>query len=60
MVSLYLNTQFAFDFDPLSNNSTNFIYAKDIGDFKLKLNSNYSLINKIPDYSSNIELSGTF
>ena len=54
------NTQFAFDFDPLSNNSTNFIYAKDIGDFKLKLNSNYSLINKIPDYSSNIELSGTF
>ena len=54
------NTQFVFDFDPLSNNLTNLSYLKDIGNFNLKLNSNYSLFNKIPDYGANIELSGTF
>ena len=54
------NTQFAVDFDPLSNNSTNLSYAKDIGNFNLKLNSNYKTINKIPDYGANVELSGTF
>ena len=54
------NTQFVFDFDPLSNNLTNLSYLKDFGNFNLKLNSNYSLFNKIPDYGANIELSGTF
>jgi len=54
------NTQFAFDFDPLMNNSTNLSYAKDIGNFNLKFNSNYSSINRISDYGANIELSGTF
>ncbi len=54
------DTQFAFDFDPLSNNSANLSYAKDIGNFNLKFNSNYSHINKISDYGANIELSGTF
>ena len=54
------NTQFVFDFDPLSNNLTNLSYLKDFGNFNLKLNSNYSLFNKIPDYGANIELTGTF
>ena len=54
------NTQFVFDFDPLSNNLANLSYLKDIGNFNLKLNSNYTLFNKIPDYAANIELSGTF
>ena len=54
------DTQFALDFDPLSNNSTNLSYAKDIGNFNLKFNSNYSHINRISDYGANIELSGTF
>ena len=54
------DTQFALDFDPLSNNSTNLSYAKDIGNFNLKFNSNYSNINRISDYGANIELSGTF
>ena len=54
------DTQFALDFDPLSNNSTNLSYAKDIGNFNLKFNSNYSQINRISDYGANIELSGTF
>ena len=54
------DTQFAFDFDPLSNNFANLSYAKDIGNFNLKFNSNYSSINRISDYGANIELSGTF
>ena len=54
------NSQFAFDFDPLTNNKANFSYAKDIGNFNLKLNSNYSSINNISDYGANIELFGTF
>ena len=54
------DTQFAFDFDPLTNNFANLSYAKDIGNFNLKFNSNYSSINRISDYGANIELSGTF
>ena len=54
------DTQFAFDFDPLKNNYANLSYAKDIGNFNLKFNSNYSSINRISDYGANIELSGTF
>ena len=54
------NTQFAFDFDPLMNNFVNLSYAKDIGNFNLKFNSNYSSINKISDYGANIKLFGTF
>jgi len=54
------NSQFAFDFDPLTNDFANLSYAKDIGNFNLKFNSNYSSINRISDYGANIELSGTF
>ncbi len=54
------DTQFAFDFDPLMNNYANLSYVKDIGNFNLKFNSNYSSINRISDYGANIELSGTF
>ena len=53
-------SEFAFDFDPLTNDFANLSYAKDIGNFNLKLNTNYSTINKISDYGTNIELSGTF
>ena len=53
-------SKFAFDFDPLTNDFANLSYAKDIGNFNLKLNSNYSSINRISDYGANIELSGTF
>ncbi len=54
------DTQFAVDFDPFTNNFANLSYAKDIGNFNLKFNSNYSHINRISDYGANIELSGTF
>ena len=33
---------------------------KNIGNLNLKLNSNYSLFSKIPDYGANLEISGTF
>ena len=35
-------------------------YLKNFGNFNLKLNSNYSLFSKIPDYGANLEISGTF
>ena len=47
-------------YDPINNNNTKVSYLKQLGDFNLKLNSNYSLFSKIPDYGANIEISGTF
>ena len=52
--------QFALDFDPINNNNTKISYLKQLGNFNLKLNSNYSLFSKISDYGANIEISGTF
>ena len=54
------DTQFAFDFDPLSNNSANLSYVKDINNLNLKLNSNMNLLTRSPDYGANIEISGKF
>ena len=54
------DTQFAFDFDPLSNNSANLSYVKDINNFNLKLNSNMNLFTKISDYGANLEVSSKF
>ena len=47
-------------YDPTNNNKTEISYLKNFGNFNLKLNSNYSLFSKIPDYGANIEISGTF
>ena len=47
-------------YDPINNNNTKVSYLKQLGNFNLKLNSNYSLFSKIPDYGANIEISGTF
>ena len=33
---------------------------KELGNFNLKLKSNYSSISRISDYGANFELSGTF
>ncbi|MDA9136747.1 autotransporter outer membrane beta-barrel domain-containing protein [Candidatus Pelagibacter sp.] len=54
------DTEFAFDFDPLSNNSAKLSYVKDINNFNLKLNSNMNLFTKISDYGANIEVSNKF
>ena len=47
-------------YDPINNNNTKVSYLKQLGNFNLKLNSNYSLFSKISDYGANIEISGTF
>ena len=51
---------FALDFDPLNQNYANISFNKNLGNLNIKLNSNYSLFNKIPDYGANFEISGTF
>ena len=51
---------FALDFDPLNQNYANISFNKNLGNLNIKLNSNYSLFNKIPDYGANLEISGTF
>ena len=35
-------------------------YVKDVNGFDIKVISNYSLMNQIPDYGANIEVSSTF
>ena len=47
-------------YDPTNNNNTEISYLKNFGNFNLKLNSNYSLFSKIPDFGANLEISGTF
>lgn len=54
------NANFDVIYDPINNNNTKVSYLKKLGNFNLKLNSNYSLFSKIPDYGANIEISGTF
>ena len=54
------NADFDVIYDPINNNKTEISYLKNLGNFKLKLNSNYSLFSKIPDYGASIKLSGTF
>ena len=54
------DTQFAFDFDPLINNTASLSYLKNYNYFDLKLDSNYSFTNENPDYGLNLHLSNTF
>ena len=54
------NANFDVIYDPINNNKTEISYLKNFDNFKLKLNSNYNLFSKIPDYGANIEFSGTF
>ena len=35
-------------------------YVKDVNGFDVKVSSNYSLMNEIPDYGANIEVSSVF
>ena len=44
----------------MNNNNTEISYLKEIGNFNLKLKSNYSLFSKIPDYGANLEIFGIF
>ena len=47
-------------YDPMNNNNTKIGYLKNLGNLKIKVNSNYSLFTKIPDYGANLEITGTF
>ena len=47
-------------YDPTNNNKTEISYLKNFGNFRLKIDSNYSLFSKIPDYGANLEISGIF
>ena len=53
-------TNFNAVYDPIQNNRAEINYLKELEKFNLKLNSNYSLFTKIPDYGVNLEISGTF
>ena len=46
------DSQFAFDFEPLSNNSAKLSYTKNINNFNLKLNSNMDLFTQSSDYGA--------
>ena len=54
------DSQFAFDFEPLSNNSAKLSYTKNINNFNLKLNSNMDLFTQSSDYGANLEISSKF
>ena len=47
-------------YKPIDNNNTEISYMKNLGNFELKISSNYSLFSKIPDYGANLELTGAF
>ncbi len=54
------NVNFDVIYDPTNNNKTELSYTKKFNNFNVKIDSNYSLFSKIPDYGANIEISGTF
>ena len=54
------NSEFALDFDPLSDNPANLSYVKNFNGFDIKVSSNNSMESQIPDYGANIEVSSTF
>ena len=54
------NTDIAFNFDPLTNNTANLSYLKHYNYFDLKLDTNYSFTDENPDYGLNLQLSNTF
>ena len=54
------DSDFALNYKPLENNQMELSYVKDVNGFDVKVSSNYSLMNEIPDYGANIEVSSVF
>ena len=54
------DSEFAFNYDPLQTNQMELNYVKDVNGFDVKVGSNYSLMNEIPEYGANIEVSSVF
>ena len=48
------------NFNPNQNNKTELSYIKKINNFNLKIDSNYSLFSKIPEYGANLQIFGIF
>ena len=46
--------------DRLQTNQMELNYVKDVNGFDVKVGSNYSLMNEIPEYGANIEVSSVF
>ena len=54
------DSEFVMNFNPNQNNKTELSYIKKINNFNLKIDSNYSLFSKIPEYGANLQISGIF
>ena len=54
------DSEFAMNFNPNQNNKTELSYIKKINNFNVKIDSNYSLFSKIPEYGANLQISGIF
>ena len=54
------DSEFAMNFNPNQNNKTELSYKKKFNNFNVKIDSNYSLFSKIPEYGANLQISGTF
>ena len=54
------DSEFAMNFKPNQNNKTELSYTKKFNNFDVKIDSNYSLFSKIPEYGANLQISGTF
>ncbi len=54
------DSEFVMNFNPNQNNKTELSYTKRFNNFKLKMDTNYSLFSKIPEYGANLQISGTF
>ncbi|MFL2897449.1 MAG: autotransporter outer membrane beta-barrel domain-containing protein [Candidatus Pelagibacter sp.] len=54
------DSEFAFNYEPIQNNQMELSYVKDVNGFDVKVSSNYSAVNQIPDYGANIEVSTKF
>ena len=54
------DAEFMMNLDPTQNNKTELSYIKRFNNFNLKMDTNYSLFSKIPEYGANLQISGTF
>ncbi len=54
------NANFDVIYDPTNNNKTELSYTKKFNNFNVKIDSNYSLFSRIPEYGANLQISGIF
>ena len=54
------DAEFVMNFNPNQNNKTELSYTKRFNKFNFKMDTNYSLFSKIPEYGASLQISGTF